>query len=133
MNQQTEKSGDLTKTVRITTRAMYLNEQSNPAARRYVFSYTITIENLGSESVQLMTRHWLITDADGRLQEVHGDGVIGEQPVIKPGAAHTYTSGAILETPVGTMEGRYGMVSAKGTGFDAPIPVFRLAVPGVLN
>jgi len=133
MSEKAESNEALENTVRVTAKVMYLHEQSSAAARRYVFSYTITIENLGSENVQLMTRHWLITDADGRLQEVNGDGVIGEQPIIRPGEAHTYTSGAILETPVGTMEGSYGMVSAGGISFDAHIPVFRLAVPGVLN
>ena len=82
---------------------------------------------------QLLTRHWLITDADGKVQEVHGDGVIGVQPEIQPGEHHTYSSGAIIETPVGTMEGKYGMVNPTGEAFDAAIPVFRLAVPGVLN
>ena len=133
MNKETEPNSALENSIRVSAKVMYLHEQSSAAARRYVFSYTITIENRGSENVQLMTRQWLITDADGRLQEVQGDGVVGEQPVIRPGEAHTYTSGAILETPVGTMEGSYGMVSAGGVSFDAHIPVFRLAVPGVLN
>ena len=123
----------LDESIRINTQATYLEAQSDPGARRYVFAYTINIYNAGDAPAQLLTRHWLITDADGRIQEVHGDGVIGEQPNILPGESHTYSSGAIIETPVGTMEGRYGMINAAGTRFDAAIPVFRLAVPGVLN
>jgi ApaG protein len=119
--------------IRVETQATYLESQSNPRERRYVFAYTINIYNAGDEPAQLLTRHWLITDADGRIQEVHGDGVIGEQPNIQPGESHTYSSGAIIETPVGTMEGRYGMITPAGARFDAAIPVFRLAVPGVLN
>ncbi|MEE4186208.1 MAG: Co2+/Mg2+ efflux protein ApaG [Gammaproteobacteria bacterium] len=119
--------------IRVEAISCYLAEQSQPDDRRFVFAYTINIYNAGDATAQLLTRHWLITDADGRVQEVHGDGVIGEQPHIKPGETHTYSSGAVLETPVGTMEGRYGMVSADGVQFDTPIPVFSLAVPGVLN
>jgi ApaG protein len=119
--------------IRIEVQSLYLPHQSKPEENHFVFSYTISISNIGSESAQLMTRHWLITDADGHKQEVHGDGVVGEQPEIKPGKKHVYSSGAVIETPVGTMEGRYGMVSPAGDNFDALIPVFRLAVPGVLN
>ena len=119
--------------INVSTIVRFIEEQSNPEERRYVFAYTISIHNAGAAQAQLLTRHWLITDADGRIQEVHGDGVIGEQPEIAPGATHTYSSGAIIETPVGTMEGRYGMVTENGTSFDAIVPVFRLAVPGVLN
>lgn len=117
----------------ITTICWYLEDQSSPEDRRFVFSYTISIHNRGEQPSKLLTRHWLITDADGKKQEVHGDGVIGEQPVIKPGEKHTYSSGAVIETPVGTMEGRYGMQADDGTEFTATIPIFRLAVPGVLN
>ena len=124
---------ELTDSIRVSVQTRYLADQSNPDERRYVFSYTVSIHNSGKTGAQLLTRQWLITDADGRLQEVQGDGVIGEQPHISPGETHTYTSGSIIETPVGTMEGRYGMVSADGQQFDATIPVFRLAVPGVLN
>lgn len=133
MQDDTEKLRALCASIDISARVVFLGDQSNPAARRYVFSYTMTIANNGNTSARLLTRHWLITDADGRIQEVHGDGVIGEQPEIAPGQAHTYTSGTIIETPVGSMEGRYGMVSANGMQFDAAIPVFRLAVPGILN
>jgi ApaG protein len=100
---------DLAKAVRIETTCWYLEEQSRPDKGHYAFSYTISIHNQGCVPVQLLTRHWLITDAEGRKQEVHGDGVVGEQPTIQPGETHTYSSGAIIETPVGTMEGRYGM------------------------
>jgi len=133
MNDDTEIIRQLGESIRISASVMYLNAQSNVEARRYVFSYTISISNNGKENARLLNRHWLITDADGRVQEVHGEGVIGEQPDIAPGDTHTYTSGTIIETPVGSMEGRYGMVSASGIQFDAQIPVFRLAVPGVLN
>jgi ApaG protein len=124
---------NLTNSIRVEAHAYYLPEQSDPNEGRFVFGYTINIHNDGSLPAQLLTRHWLITDANGRIQEVHGDGVVGEQPEIFPGMTHTYTSGALLETPVGTMEGRYGMVSEAKGNFDTPIPVFRLAVPGVLN
>ena len=119
--------------IRVEAQAVYLADQSDPAEQRFVFAYTIKIHNEGSRPAQLLTRHWLITDANGRIQEVHGDGVIGEQPEILPGKTHSYSSGAVIETPVGTMEGRYGMVSELDGKFDTPIPVFRLAVPGVLN
>jgi ApaG protein len=130
MNPATDR---LDETIRIETKMAYLAEQSAPSERRFVFAYTINIHNAGQTPAKLLTRHWLITDADGHVQEVNGDGVIGEQPEILPGESHTYSSGAIIETPVGTMQGRYGMVSSTGTHFDARIPVFRLAVPGVLN
>ena len=130
MDEQTER---LTAGITINAAVQFLEGQSDPEERRYVFAYTINIHNASDAPAQLLTRHWLITDADGRIQEVHGDGVIGEQPNIAPGDTHTYSSGAIIETPVGTMEGRYGMVSNEGVQFEAVIPVFRLAVPGVLN
>lgn len=117
----------------ISVETAYLPEQSEPGGSRYVFAYTITIRNAGGQPAQLLNRHWIITDANGKVQEVHGDGVVGEQPNIAPGAAHRYSSGAVLETPVGTMEGSYGMRAADGTAFRAPIPRFRLAVPGVLH
>ena len=126
-------SENQTSSIRVEANAYYLAEQSDPDEGRFVFGYTISIHNDGSLPAQLLTRHWLITDANGRIQEVHGDGVVGEQPEIFPGTTHTYSSGALIETPVGTMEGRYGMISESEGNFDAPIPVFRLAVPGVLN
>ena len=111
----------------------YVADQSDPNERRFVFAYTIKIHNSGDAPAQLLTRHWLITDSDGHVQEVHGDGVVGEQPEIHPGETHSYSSGAMIETPVGTMEGKYGMIGHQGNRFETPIPVFRLAVPGVLN
>jgi len=119
--------------IRVTPVAKYLEHQSSPEQDRYVFAYTIVIENMGSSTAQLLTRHWLITDSDGKVQEVHGDGVIGEQPYIEPGRTHTYSSGAVLKTPVGTMQGTYGMISSEKESFDALIPVFRLAIPDILN
>jgi ApaG protein len=111
----------------------YLEDQSEPRERRYVFSYTITIRNEGEVPAKLLTRHWVITDANGRVQEVRGDGVVGEQPHLKPGQGFRYSSGAVLETPVGAMQGSYQMVTDDGARFDADIPAFRLAMPGVLH
>jgi len=111
----------------------YLDNQSDPAANRYVFSYTITIENEGREAVQLLNRHWLITDADGKVEEVKGRGVVGEQPHLKPGERFRYTSGTVIATPVGYMQGSYEMVGDDGTRFDAEIPPFSLAMPNKLH
>jgi ApaG protein len=119
--------------IRIEVETAYLDEQSDPKERRYVFSYTITIRNEGSVAARLMTRHWVITDANGKVQEVRGDGVVGEQPHLKPGQGFRYSSGAVLETPVGAMQGSYQMVTDEGMQFDAPIAVFRLAMPGILQ
>jgi ApaG protein len=122
-----------TQSIQIGVEASYLADQSNDADQRYVFSYTITIRNTGKLPVQLLTRRWLITDAGGKVREVRGDGVVGEQPRIRPGGYHRYSSLSIIDTPVGTMEGSYGMVDGDGESFSASIPVFRLAVPGILN
>jgi ApaG protein len=111
----------------------YVEEQSEPEARRFVFAYTITMRNNGRVAAKLLTRHWLITDANGEVQEVRGEGVVGEQPHLKPGQGFRYSSGAVLETPVGTMHGSYQMLGDDGEQFDAPIPAFRLAIPGVLH
>jgi len=111
----------------------YLEDQSDPNERRFVFSYTITIRNEGSVPARLLTRHWIITDSNGKVQEVRGDGVVGEQPHLKPGQGFRYSSGAVLETPVGAMQGSYQMVSDDGEQFDAPIAAFRLAMPGLLH
>ncbi len=111
----------------------YVDEQSEPEVDRYVFAYTITISNRGSIPAQLLSRHWVITDANGKIQEVSGDGVVGEQPHLKPGEKFRYSSGTILETPVGSMHGCYRMQTDNGTDFDAPIAPFTLAVPGVLH
>lgn len=119
--------------IRIDVETSYLGEQSDPREQRYVFAYTITIRNEGGLSATLLTRHWIITDANGAVKEVRGDGVVGEQPRLEPGQGFRYSSGAILETPVGTMEGTYHMIDEQGQQFTAPIPLFRLAMPGILH
>jgi len=111
----------------------YLAEQSDEAANRYVFAYTITLRNTGSVAAQLISRHWIITDAQGLVQEVRGLGVVGAQPLLEPGQSFEYTSGAAIATAVGTMKGAYQMVAADGTRFEAPIPEFTLSVPRVLH
>lgn len=111
----------------------YVQDQSEPTADRYVFAYTITITNEGDVPARLISRHWIITDANGKVQEVSGDGVVGEQPHLNPGEEFRYSSGAVLETPVGAMQGLYRMEADNGVNFDAPIPPFTLAVPGVLH
>ena len=117
----------------VETQSRYLSEQSDPAQNRFAFAYTITIRNRGAVPATLLTRRWVITDANGKVREVAGEGVVGEQPCIAPGEAHRYSSGAIIETPVGVMEGSYGMVTDDGLRFPASIPAFRLAVPGILH
>ncbi len=119
--------------IRINVDTAYVPEQSDPEADRYVFAYTVTISNRGALPARLMTRHWIITDANGRESEVRGDGVVGEQPHLNPGEGFRYSSGAVLETPVGSMRGSYQMVDDEGREFDAPIAPFTLAVPGSLN
>lgn len=119
--------------VEITVETQFLPEQSEPAQQRYAFAYTITIRNQGDEAVRLLNRHWIITDGDNQVQEVHGEGVVGKQPLIEPGEAFRYTSGAIIDTAVGTMEGSYEMISASGRPFIAPITVFSLAHPSALH
>ncbi|MDF3021720.1 MAG: magnesium transporter ApaG [Steroidobacteraceae bacterium] len=119
--------------IRVDVDTSYLAEQSNPGERRYVFSYTITIRNEGTVPARLLTRHWVITDSNGKVQEVRGEGVVGEQPYLKPGQGFRYSSGAVLETPVGAMQGSYQMVTDDGAQFDAPIAAFRLAMPGLLQ
>lgn len=117
----------------IKIKTAYLTAESEPEKDRYVFAYTITISNTGTEPAKLMKRHWIITDANGHVEEVRGDGVIGEQPNLKPGETFEYTSGAILSTPVGAMEGSYLMLTEEGDQFNAPIPAFSLAVPNILH
>ena len=119
--------------IRVGVETNFISAQSDPARNRYVFAYTITIENIGRVAAQLLTRHWIITDASGQVQEVKGEGVVGEQPHLEPGDSFRYTSGAVLETPVGTMQGTYHMVTDEGARFEAPIAVFRLSVPNVLH
>ena len=119
--------------IRVDVATSYVEEQSSPGEGRFVFSYTITIRNEGTSPAKLLTRHWIIPDANGRVQEVAGEGVVGEQPYLLPGQGFRYSSGAILETPVGTMQGKYHMVSDEGEHFEAPIAPFRLAMPGLLH
>jgi ApaG protein len=119
--------------IRVEVETSYLEDQSEPRERRFVFSYTITIRNEGEVPAKLMTRHWVITDSDGHVREVRGDGVVGEQPYLLPGQGFRYSSGAVLETPVGSMHGSYQMIGDDGAQFDATIPAFRLAIPGMLH
>lgn len=112
----------------IQVQSLYIESQSSPEEDRYVFAYTVTIRNLGRSAVQLLGRYWLITNGNGRETEVQGEGVVGEQPLIAAGSEYQYTSGAILETPMGTMQGHYRMVDDQGEPFHVDIPVFRLAV-----
>ncbi|MEX2354190.1 MAG: Co2+/Mg2+ efflux protein ApaG [Gammaproteobacteria bacterium] len=119
--------------VNISVETAYLDDQSVPEQDRYVFAYTITIQNAGEQPVKLLRRHWIITDANNKIQEVRGDGVVGVQPHLAPGQSFTYTSGAILETPVGCMQGSYQMITDDGDSFDAPIDVFRLSIPITLH
>jgi len=119
--------------IRIDVRTAYLERQSNPAEDVFAFSYTITIHNDGPVPAQLVSRHWIITDAEGRVQEVRGAGVVGEQPLIRPGESFEYSSGAVIPTPVGSMRGSYHMVDQTGHEFEAPIAPFTLARPGALH
>ncbi len=111
----------------------YIEEQSDPDARRFVFAYTITIRNTGSVAAQLLSRRWVITDGDGQVQEVAGDGVVGEQPNLAPGEGFRYTSAALIATPVGSMQGSYRMRAEDGTEFNAPIAPFTLRIPNLLH
>jgi ApaG protein len=115
--------------IQVDVQTQYIAEQSDPEQERYVFSYTITIRNQGSVPAKLLTRHWIITNADGKTQEVRGEGVVGEQPHLKPGDGFRYTSGTVLETPVGSMQGSYQMVADDGVKFDAEIAPFTLSMP----
>jgi ApaG protein len=111
----------------------FLEEHSQPGQGRYAFAYTITIRNEGEVPAKLLTRHWVITDGNGNVEEVDGPGVVGEHPHLAPGEAFEYTSGAVIATPVGTMHGSYGMLADDGTAFGAPIPRFTLSVPRTLH
>lgn len=119
--------------IEVSVETEYLPDQSDPDNHRWVYAYHICIENKGSQSAQLLTRHWIITDSEEQQQEVHGEGVIGQQPNLAPGEQFKYTSGTILETPVGSMHGSYQMLAEDGTCFDADIPVFTLAPPHTLH
>jgi ApaG protein len=119
--------------IEVNVRTTFLPEQSDEAAGRYVFAYTITIANVGTIAAKLVSRHWIITDANDKVQEVRGSGVVGEQPLLKPQENFEYTSGTAIATVVGTMRGSYQMVAEDGHEFDAPIPEFTLSVPRVLH
>lgn len=122
-----------TRGVRVAVRSQYLPERSNPVQSQYFFAYRIRIANDGPQTVQLVSRHWIITDALGRIEEVRGAGVVGEQPVLEPGEAFEYTSGCPLDTPFGSMRGSYQMVTEGGDEFEAEIAAFRLAQPFAVN
>ena len=119
--------------ITVVPQAAYLPEQSDPSRNQYAFAYTITLTNRGNVPAQLLSRHWIITDGDHQVQEVKGLGVVGQQPLIKPGETFEYTSGANLPTAVGTMRGTYQMVAEDGHAFEAEIPTFTLSVPRVLH
>lgn len=119
--------------IKVDVETRYIEDQSNPEQNYYVFAYTITIKNNGKQNAQLLTRHWVITDSNSKIQEVRGDGVVGEQPLLKPGEQFVYTSGTMLETAVGTMKGSYQMLADDGSHFDAPIEEFVLSTPRVLH
>ncbi len=122
-----------TYTIEIAVETNFVDEQSEPDEDRYVFAYTITIRNVGTVAARLLTRHWIITDANGHVQEVRGEGVVGEQPHLKPGEGFRYTSAAMIDTPVGSMHGSYQMVADDGFHFEAEIPAFSLSIPHTLH
>lgn len=119
--------------IEVQVKSEFVPGQSNTDANRYVFAYHVTIENRGKLPAQLLSRHWVITDGNQKVQEVKGEGVIGEQPTIMPGESYRYSSGTVLQTPVGSMQGSYSMIDATGAEFDADIPVFTLASPRALH
>jgi ApaG protein len=126
-------SSAITNGIRVTVSTVYVPSQSSPAAHRYVFAYTIRIANEGSMTAQLRSRHWVITHGSGKVEEVRGPGVVGQQPVLQPGETFEYTSGCVLETPRGSMHGSYQMHTPQGEAFDADIAAFQLAMPHSLN
>ena len=128
-----EQSNAVTEGIRVRVRSQYIAEQSVPLAHRYVFAYTVRIENEGAEPAQLRTRHWIITDGAGKVEEVRGPGVVGQTPYLRPGQHFEYTSGCVLQTPRGEMKGSYQMYRPDGRMFDARIAPFQLALPHSLN
>ncbi len=123
----------LTYKTEIDIETQYVDEQSEPEKERFVFAYTITIRNKGDIATRLIHRHWIITDGNGNVQEVEGEGVVGEQPHLKPGEGFRYTSGTVLATPLGSMHGSYKMLADDGREFEAPIPTFTLSIPNTLH
>ncbi len=126
-------SDETTYSIDVHAESVYLPDQSDPDSERYAFAYTITISNTGTIAAKLLSRHWVITDAEGQIQEVNGDGVVGQQPHLQPGEQFQYTSGTLIETPVGSMRGEYFMRADDGNEFEASIPAFSLAVPHILH
>ncbi len=122
-----------TNNIKVNVETRYIENQSKPEQNCYVFAYTITIKNKGGQSAQLLARHWVITDSNSKTQEVRGDGVVGEQPLLKPGEQYVYTSGTMLETSMGTMKGSYQMLADDGSHFIAPVNEFVLSAPRVLH
>ena len=123
----------ITEGVEVSVESFYLSDHSAPEDDRYVYAYRIRLQNRSPRTVQLLRRHWIITDGNGEVNEVKGEGVVGEQPVLEPGGEYEYTSGSHLKSPIGTMHGTYQMVTKSGELFDVAIPCFSLEVPGVLN
>ena len=124
---------DFSEGIKVDVDTLYVESESDPDLDRYVFTYTITIRNVGSVAAKLLTRHWIIRDANGKVQEVQGDGVVGEQPHLKPGEGFQYTSGTMLETNMGTMGGSYSMITDEGAEFKASIAEFLLTTPRTLH
>jgi len=132
MGEQSSNEGSKYR-IEVSAKAFYVADQSDPDKNHYVFGYKIKVTNIGEVAAQLVSRHWLITDSNHRVEEVRGLGVIGQQPTLQPGESFEYTSGCPLATPVGTMRGEYQMLAEDGTKFEAPIPEFTLSVPRVLH
>jgi ApaG protein len=128
-----QSPADIRYQIEVSVHSDYLPEQSQPGDRRFVFAYTVTIRNKGREAARLLNRHWIIADTNGKVQEVRGEGVVGEQPHLDPGESYRYTSGTVIETPVGSMHGSYEMLADDGTRFDADIHPFSLATPTSLH
>jgi ApaG protein len=124
---------ETTRGIEISVQSFYLDEHSVPEAARFVFAYRVQLHNHSSDTVQLISRHWIVTDSTGEVTEVQGEGVVGEQPTLAPGESYEYTSGSHLKSPMGTMHGTYQMRLPEGETFEAQIPCFTLAVPGVIN
>ncbi len=123
------KPGD----IRVEVESTYVEEQSEPESERFVFAYTVTISNNSASPARLVSRHWIVTDANYKQQEVTGEGVVGKQPYLRPGESFRYTSATMLETPVGSMHGSYQMLDDDGQSFDAPIPAFNLSTPNTIH
>lgn len=126
-------SSAVTRGIRVTVKSQYIADRSAPRDGRFAFAYTVTIKNEGEQAAQLLTRHWIITDNEGGIQEVKGEGVVGAQPLLRPGESFEYTSWCVIPTSSGSMRGTYQMVGSEGSRFDAEIAPFRLGLPNTLN